>query len=128
MFNGWELALQGLIVGSYENNPTVLPAHPLSFLYFLKQGKTIMANEILADDSGEALANEMGAAFDNPAETDFGFAEARRETGYANFGFDPVKAAAMRAADPSNRRPVEDDEEEDDEYDSDLEDGTDLEW
>lgn len=87
-----------------------------------------MAN-ILADDSGEALANEMGAAFDNPAETDFGFAEARRESGYANFGFDPVKAAAMRAADPSNAPAPEslvypDDEDWDDED----EDDSDLDW
>lgn len=94
--------------------------------------------DILADDSGEALANEMGAAFDNPAETDFGFAEARRESGYANFGFDPVKAAAMRAADPSNQPapeslvyPDDDEEDEDDDYnpwDTDYEDEDDSDF
>ena len=82
--------------------------------------------DIVADDTGEALANEMGAAFDNPAETDFGFAEARRESGYANFGFDPVKAAAMRAADPSNQYPDDEDEDWDDENED--EDDSDLEW
>ncbi len=53
-------------------------------------------SECLEADS--LLNQAFAAAADNPAEFDFSFAEEREEAGFANFGFDPEKAAAMRAA------------------------------
>lgn len=59
-------------------------------------------NEPLNGDEGlehdSPLNQAFAAASDNPEEFDFSFAEERRESGFANFGFDPAKAAAMRAA------------------------------
>ena len=59
-------------------------------------------NEPLNDGEGLEQDSPLNRAFavaaDNPAEFDFGFAEEREETGFANFGFDSEKAAAMRAA------------------------------
>lgn len=94
-----------------------------------------MMSDILADDDGEGLAAEFEAAADNPESFDFSFAEQRKATGFANFGFDPDKAAAMRAADPSNKVDEEyphgidgfdPDEDDDDDWDDD--DDTDTEW
>lgn len=58
--------------------------------------ETPNSGENLEQDS--PLNQAFAAAADNPAEFDFSFAEERRESGFANFGFDPEKAAAMRAA------------------------------
>lgn len=38
------------------------------------------------------------AAFDNPEDFDFGMEAERADTGFANFGFDPEKAAQLREA------------------------------
>lgn len=75
--------------------------------------------DILADDAGESLASEFEAAANDPASFDFSFSAQREATGFANFGFDPVRAAAMRAADPSND---EDEDEEDTDWDEDEDD------
>lgn len=85
-----------------------------------------MMSDILADDDGAGLAAEFEAAADNPESFDFSFAEQRKATGFANFGFDPDKAAAMRAADPSNF--IDDDEDDEDDEDWDDDDDTDTEW
>lgn len=42
------------------------------------------------------LNQSFAAAIENPQDFDFGFAQEREATGYANFGFDPETAAAMR--------------------------------
>ena len=85
-------------------------------------------SDILAEDTGEGLAAEFGKAFDNPGEFDFGFEEARKETGFANFGFDPAKAAAMRAADPSNQVDPDEDDDDWDDDDTDWEEDEDDDY
>ena len=52
-------------------------------------------------DDESPLNQEFAQAADNPQDFDFSFAAQREESGFANFGFDPAKAAEMRAADPS---------------------------
>lgn len=84
-------------------------------------------SNILADDSGEGLAAEFEVAANNPESFDFSFAAQREATGFANFGFDPAKAAEMRAADPSNQYP-DDDEDDDEDWDDEDEDDSDLDW
>lgn len=49
-------------------------------------------------ESESELNREFGQAFDNPQEFDFGFQAQREASGFANFGFDPVKAKEMRDA------------------------------
>jgi hypothetical protein len=85
-------------------------------------------SDILAVDEGAGLAAEFEAAADNPESFDFAFKAEREATGFANFGFDPEKAAAMRAADPSNAIDPDEDEDWDDEDDDEDNDDSSLEW
>jgi hypothetical protein len=49
-------------------------------------------------ESDSELNQEFAHAADNPQDFDFGFENEREATGFANFGFDPTKAAELRAA------------------------------
>lgn len=84
---------------------------------------------IFADDT---LTDEFEAACNDPAGFDFGFEEQRKESGYANFGFDPAKAQEMRDKEQARIDAIfegdEDDfvddcdEEDEDDYFEDFED------
>lgn len=69
---------------------------------------------IFADDDTR-LADEFEAACADPAGLDCGFEAQRKESGYANFGFDPEEAAELRAEE--ERRIMEEAEDWDDDYD-----------
>ncbi len=47
-------------------------------------------------EDNSPLTDEFAAACDNPQDLDCSFAEQRRDSGYANFDFDPAEAAALR--------------------------------
>ena len=55
-----------------------------------------MEDEELECDS--ELSKSFAEAADNPQEFDFSFTAEREANGLANFGFDPLEAAAMRLA------------------------------
>lgn len=42
------------------------------------------------------LQSDFEKACNDPQSFDFGFQEQRRESGFANFGFDPAEAARLR--------------------------------
>lgn len=44
------------------------------------------------------LADEFEVAANDPQGTDFAFLKAREASGFANFGFDPERAAELRQA------------------------------
>lgn len=67
------------------------------------------------------LQSDFAAAVADPQGFDFAFVEQRKETEYANFGFDPAQAKAMRAAEIA-RIDAELDMESDDDFDDDLDD------
>lgn len=76
-----------------------------------------------ADDS---LNDEFDAACNDPQGFDFGFEKQRERNGYANFGFDPVKANEMRVKEQARIDALED--EEDFPYDDDGDDDDDSCW
>lgn len=51
---------------------------------------------MFADDEQSELERDLENFMDNPQDFDCGFEEQRCGTGFANFGFDPVKAHEMR--------------------------------
>lgn len=56
-----------------------------------------MNERILAEDGDESiLMNEFEQACEDPEGCDCGFVAQREASGFANFGFDPTKAAEMR--------------------------------
>ncbi len=65
-------------------------------------------------DDNSPLTNEFEAACNDPQGTDFGFVEQRRESGFANFGFDPDEAARMRDEADFDNVDEDFDEDEDD--------------
>lgn len=75
-------------------------------------------NSMFANEDSLSLQAEFAVACDNPKDFDFGFVEQRRETGFANFGFDPAVAAQLRG----------EVDEDDDLEDRDEFDDTDTDW
>ena len=71
---------------------------------------------IFADDT---LTDDFEAACNDPAGFDFGFEEQRKESGYANFGFDPAKAQEMRDKEQARIDAIFEGDEEDFEDDFD---------
>jgi hypothetical protein len=67
------------------------------------------------------LQSDFAAAVADPQGFDFAFVEQRRETEFANFGYDPAKAKEMRDREIA-RIDAELDLEEDDDFDDDLDD------
>ena len=67
------------------------------------------------------LQADFAAAVADPQGFDFAFVEQRRETEFANFGFDPAKAKALRNAEIA-RIDADLDLEDDDDFDDDLDD------
>lgn len=73
------------------------------------------------NNENPSLQADFAAAVSDPQGFDFAFVEQRRETEFANFGFDPAKAKAMRDAEIA-RIDAELDLESDDDFDDDLDD------
>lgn len=79
-----------------------------------------MNERILANVEQSALEAEFEAACNDPKGLDCGFETQRCSTGFANFGFDPDKAAEMRekelariAAEMEAEEPVYDESDDD---------------
>jgi|SRR5688572_10490854 len=70
----------------------------------------------MSDERDSELNREFEAAFDGPEDFDFAFVEQRRESEFANFGFDPYQARLLREAEFSDEdEDIPDDFECDDE-------------
>lgn len=78
------------------------------------------------------LQADFAAAVENPHEFDMSFAKQREESGFANFGYDPLKAKALRDAEiaridaeldlENDDDEIEDVEFVDDDFDDDFDD------
>lgn len=78
------------------------------------------------------LQADFAAAVENPHEFDMSFAKQREESGFANFGYDPIKAKALRDAEiaridaeldmESDDDEIEDVEFVEDDFDDDFDD------
>ena len=54
------------------------------------------------------LNRELLETCENPGDFDFGFAEKREASGFANFDFDPAEAKAMRQSELDRIRDAQD--------------------
>lgn len=81
-----------------------------------------MNEKILAASDESALTAEFGTACEDLQGTDFSFAKQRQESGFANFGYDPVAAAELRQRELdriTSELEGDTDEWDDEEYDDD---------